>query len=399
MCGIAGVSDLNAVTRRIIPFLAYEMEERGDDSWGMMAPDYCYKEIGPITWSWQDGDTNALDMFTDGLPISLHTRAGSVGSITKENSHPFFVEGSKCTVMGMHNGCVSNWKELEEKYKVKYEVDSHYICHFIANGLCTSEIRGWGAFVWFQWEHDENGKATGDPTLNFVRFNMNDFYIAKLKDQDKATTLAWCSTKTALQKACAMGGVDISFIYDMQGDTHYRYLKSREAEAVIDKGYPLATIGRMPFGGRSSYQAHNGQYQKHGQYQNNTVVPITAKPVASDYEGNKNPTNPTQVAGATANGNVATSAKKTFSVGDIGRGCRCNNMCIVCKARCVDRTKKAICNGCIKAAEVIISEINDPDTPITRKFLVFGVDWEFDVDGDFKFIEVEETNEEVAYGC
>lgn len=390
MCGIAGVSELNAVTRRILPFLAYEMEERGDDSWGIMAPDYCHKEIGPITLGWQDGDVSVLDMFTDGLPVSLHTRAGSVGSIKKENSHPFYVQGSVCTVMGMHNGCVSNWKELEDKYKVKYEVDSHFICHFIANGLETKEIRGWGSFVWLQWENDENGKATGEPTLNFVRFNMADFHIAKLKDQDKATTLIWCSTKRALQKACNMADVDISFFYSTEGDTHYRYLKDREAEAVINKGYPLATMGKMSFGGRSSYQAHSGQCQNHGQYQNNAVALIAAKPTASDYEGNKNPI---------ATGNVGTSAK-TFSVGDIGKSSRVANKCVICKEPNVDRTNKALCPGCVKFLEDTISELKDPDTPITRKFLVFGVDWEFDADGDFKFIEVvENTNEEVAYGC
>ncbi len=401
MCGIAGVSELNSVTRRILPFLAYEMEERGDDSWGMMSPDYCHKEIGPITWGWQDGDVSVMELFSDGLPVSLHTRAGSVGSITKDNSHPFYVKGSKCTVMGMHNGCVSNWKELEEKYKVKYEVDSHHICHFIANGMDTREIRGWGAFVWFQWANDENGEPTGDPTLNFVRFNMTDFHIAKLKDQDKTTTLIWCSTKGALNKACNMADVGISFFYGMEGDTHYQYQKEREAEATIDKGYPLVTMRKMPFGGRSSYQSHPGQFQKQGHYANGAPVTQIGKPTTSDYEpgtnnvGKANPTTPTPIAGATASGNVAT---KTFSVGDIGKGLRQANKCIVCKEPNVDRTKKAICNGCVSSSIHIIDEINDPETPITRKFLVYGVDWEFDVDGDFRFIEVKEQ-EEMVYGC
>lgn len=344
MCGIAGVSELNHNTRRLLPFLAYEMEARGRDSWGAMSPTKVHKSLGPITKSW-DG---VLDGFADGGPFNLHTRAGSVGSVKEENSHPFLVVGSKCTVLGMHNGCVSNWQDLAKEYNVQYEVDSHYICHAIANGLPTSEIIGWGAFVWLQWENEDEAC---EPSLNFVRFNMNDFHIAKLVDDDKTTTLAWCSTNDALKKACRMVGLKVALEYKLSDNTHYQYLKSAEQDATLEGGYPLVTLGSMQFGRRHNVRAHG------------------YAPSASDY-----------IVTRTSAGFKAT---KRFSVNDVGACLRVAGKCIICKAPGVKRHKDCLCKACIEELRVDMEESYNENANPNSQYMVYGLDWEYSEVGDF----------------
>lgn len=378
MCGIAGASSLNENTRRLLPFLAYEMEERGDDSWGVLTPSYVHKELGPITSGWTTGDTNIMDLLDEGQPVSIHTRAGSVGSITQENSHPFTVVGSKCTVVGMHNGCVANWKELETTYGVTYNVDSHYICHAIANGLDTEDIRGWGAFVWLQWENDSEGNPTGEPTLNFVRFNMTDFYLAKINDGASTNTIVWCSTKNALIKACNMADTPVAFFYDFQSETHYRYLKEKEGVSDIKTGYPMATLGKMQFGRRGNCATvhHPNNTPNHPPAQ-------VGKPKVEDYD--RVPSQP-PVAGV------------NFSVGDIGRNLREGNRCLLCKIVHVDRTNKAVCGLCIKEVNDAVGGLYNHKSPQSKKFMIFGYDWEYNGKGELVFISDESENAFVSVG-
>jgi predicted glutamine amidotransferase len=56
-----------------------------------------------------------------------HTRYGTVGKNTKENAHPF----TKGLITGVHNGCLSNERELSKSYDFDYEVDSEAIFEMI----------------------------------------------------------------------------------------------------------------------------------------------------------------------------------------------------------------------------------------------------------------------------
>lgn len=257
MCGIAGVYPLNRYTRRMLPYLAWDMEERGDDSWGISNGTAIYKAIGPVT-----GGYRIPHNFQEGDAVVLHTRAASVGSVSVENSHPFRVTGTKKSIIGVHNGGVGNHKTLAEEAnkqlaesnfpKFEYSVDSNALYMYMACGGDTSRVYGTGALVWWDWI------TKLDKRLNFLRFNTEALHIVKLEDE----SIAWCSTKDTLVKAARMAGLKILFHYDIKGDTHYQLqpeLMLLETYKPSD-GYPIVNMGKMTFGTsvsrNTSYQGY-----------------------------------------------------------------------------------------------------------------------------------------------
>ena len=85
MCGIFGYSRRTAVTEAMAPYLAWEMEERGSQSWGMTNGTKIIKHASSIIDSWE---WPTIEEWGDG-PLIVHTRQASRGAITEENAHPF----------------------------------------------------------------------------------------------------------------------------------------------------------------------------------------------------------------------------------------------------------------------------------------------------------------------
>lgn len=83
-----------------------------------------------------------------------HSRKGSVGGKTLTDAHPFEIQTHNGdTLVGVHNGTISNWKELLLKYQIteKLTNDSHAIYTIIAktgNYDVLKEYIGAGTFVW-----------------------------------------------------------------------------------------------------------------------------------------------------------------------------------------------------------------------------------------------------------
>jgi predicted glutamine amidotransferase len=222
MCGIFGFSKRTPVTEAMMPFLAWEMVERGKDSWGVTDGKHILKKLGPIYESWE------LPKWGDQL--IFHTRAGSVGDKTVENQHPWMFkeldgDGGQTGgyVVGVHNGCIPNHKELNKKYNREYEVDSMHVFAHIAEGWPTGDIHGYGALAWFHV--DEEGYAE----LNLARFNMIDLNIFQLDTGE----IVFCSQATPVERAAMMCGVKSYVKYKVEDERRIYVRVTEEGEHVL----------------------------------------------------------------------------------------------------------------------------------------------------------------------
>lgn len=199
MCGIFGFSKRTPATERMMPFLAWEMVERGKDSWGVTDGTTVEKHLGPITQSWY------LPPWGDAL--IFHTRAASVGSKTLQNQHPFTFstldnegETSGGYVVGVHNGGISNHEKLNKDYQRDFDVDSMHVYAHIAEGWDTKELNGYGALAWFEVDNNAN------KILYFAKFNMYDFSVFRLDDG----AIVFCSRGSVVRKAAEMTNVEVT---------------------------------------------------------------------------------------------------------------------------------------------------------------------------------------------
>lgn len=189
MCGVFGFSKLTPKTRVMAHYLAYAMEGRGDDSWGGSDGVDLIKRTGPVSASFY--------VPKDWTQAIFHTRAATVGEVSERNAHPFSVprEG-RAPVIGLHNGGVWNWKELNEKYHRDCQVDSEHIFYQLAHGLPLNELFGRGTVVYFD-EFD------GERLINLIRWKHGDLEVA-ITDEDG---VIFCSNKDPIDRAARFARV------------------------------------------------------------------------------------------------------------------------------------------------------------------------------------------------
>ena len=195
MCGVLGFHFAQDAVppeqqAHLLWALARENETRGSQSWGIYAPnlDIYERDTGRITnglLPWRFARTDI---------VVAHTRFATHGSVSKENAHPFRVDG----LVGLHNGVVSNHKELLIKYGRTFEVDSLHILAHIAEGRSLEDIEAYGSVQWI---------LDGENHVNLTHFNGGELAIAIIPEKG----LVWSSTSrhltTALEEAGLREGV------------------------------------------------------------------------------------------------------------------------------------------------------------------------------------------------
>jgi hypothetical protein len=182
MCGIFGFTKVNQRTRAMAPFLALAMEQRGQQSWG-----YAFLTHDNALHSNKFPDNIFHDWMKKGRPprnsraIIYHTRAASMGAITRANAHPFTMKTlGGGTIVGIHNGVVTNHAELNNENDTKYTVDSQQIWHHLSKGLDTKNIKGWGSTCCFIQDKADHDKSY----MCFLRFNHDCLNVYRLPDDD-----------------------------------------------------------------------------------------------------------------------------------------------------------------------------------------------------------------------
>lgn len=224
------------------PFLAYAMQDRGTDSWGMTNGSEVVKDVGPILAGYYIPDNWDRGIF--------HTRAASVGAVTVENAHPFTVSSEERTVIGIHNGHISNYHSLNTNHSRECSVDSQHLFHHIHANMSMDDIYGWGAVAWYDTDDFDH--------LQLVKFNMDDLHIAKLKNGD----VVFASTRSPIVKAAQAVRAEIDSFYQIESGRRYRL--GREEGLLVGPVMPFgtrsystytpssSTSGSYGFGGRGS---------------------------------------------------------------------------------------------------------------------------------------------------
>lgn len=250
MCGIAGMilREDSAVTSEqkavIATCLFSHMQERGRHSWGYYLGNeqYLHKGVGLASYGVDMTDFTDTDMFM------LHTRHATVGDISKENSHPWrFIKGTEeekgkapkpiTSLIGMHNGCIINHKDLNEKYKRTFEVDSMHIFEQRLQGLSWNELRGYGALACYHETDEESPEREG--SLYLGRFNNGVLSIygirSGIKDDNRDLGIIFASTAEACRIALYCAGFTFSqiFPYNVEQDRLYKVLNGTNEDGML----------------------------------------------------------------------------------------------------------------------------------------------------------------------
>jgi hypothetical protein len=221
----------------MLPHLAWAMQERGTHSWGASDGYETVKYLGAICFTWIE-EEERIAGWDRGI---FHTRAASVGAHdTIENAHPFSFrrERDGAQIIGIHNGTLGNWQELNSRFERHFTVDSMHLWKHRAEDLPWTDLRGVANLAW--WETSPEGVRT----LLAARINANSLAIGVTGDGG----VVFCSTKEALQKAAWFAGTQLATSYTVDEGVVYRLGQ----DALYD------TTERVQFG---SYPTHSAAQQ------------------------------------------------------------------------------------------------------------------------------------------
>jgi len=274
MCGIIGTPRITPSVQLMLPYLGIRMEERGRDSWGCAssAGEY-FKHGGPLTKSWHEA-RERVAAWADGI---FHCRGASPSSQGDRQSadlaHPFsFSAPDGTSVVGVHNGYISNWKELNTKLNRNFPVDSMHIWAHRSEGRSWKEIEGWGNLLW--WESFD-----GVRKLNFTRFNTDALEVAQLEGGEYVL----CSLQDPVRVIAQMFGNPVKNFLQVKEKHHYWFEPHDDgtfqlvcSEKPLEFGVPATSAGHI-------YGVHQGgqEWRSRGGQSSGS----SSNSVGADYPG------------------------------------------------------------------------------------------------------------------
>lgn len=117
MCGLLGFNGKNVFDPLKIKILFLYNETRGKDSCGVYSSD----DFDLENFVGKSSEVMLPDIdLTPSKVLIGHTRAMTSGIINIENSHPFLFKGKK-NIIGAHNGTLTNFVDLKQKYKEEFD--------------------------------------------------------------------------------------------------------------------------------------------------------------------------------------------------------------------------------------------------------------------------------------
>lgn len=237
MCGVygfCGKPDKN--TPRIFRYLGFLNESRGKDSTGFYAysPDEesFIKDAEKATKFYSKfAVMKQLVKYADKSYLMLigHTRAATVGAVSKDNAHPFRIG----KIVMTHNGHISNFGKLQNELKSKYEVDSQIIGHLLSkhnDRAAFNQLEGWFTVPYIDSKR---------PDILSIGTSNGMFAYAIRKDQ------VYYSSNSYHLKDALKGQSGFSFF---EGDKNliYRFYMLNKFMAVSEEPIRQAEIALLP---------------------------------------------------------------------------------------------------------------------------------------------------------
>lgn len=246
MCGIFGYNfERTRVdkTRKsmMVAVLALTNDTRGGDSWGFYNGTHLAHGIGDIS--------NAAYQMIDSPIMMAHTRKATTGAITTENAHPFDI-GS---IIGAHNGIITNHSELNSKHKRNYQVDSMHIFGHLDQDLPLSEIHGYGAIEYVK--KDDKRRIY----LAKVSYGGDLAIFGIGKGPKNYLGVVWSSSDTHVKAALRASGLP-HFEFEVKPHQLY-YVENGMFYLEGDRKHELGT---MSYGTATNYSGSGRGYYHHG---------------------------------------------------------------------------------------------------------------------------------------
>lgn len=228
MCGIYGIAKSPTpytkrqynIVRKVLREIAIDSQSRGSHSSGIAkvgASTRIYKSLLP-SGKFVDSKeyNNAVKSLNDDSYILLgHTRFATEGAIVKSNAHPFRVGN----VVGAHNGCVYNIKEMQSKLDKQCPVDSQLIFKSINdNDNIQEAVKGFDS----------------DFALSFVKDNPMVLYLCRETNRPlhvtyipELKTLFYASEASFIQDALDSCDLEYLDVYSLNKNTLYSFDTSK----------------------------------------------------------------------------------------------------------------------------------------------------------------------------
>ncbi len=227
MCGIYGIAKSptpytkrqHKLVKKVLREIAVDSQTRGSHSSGIAkvgASTRIYKSLLPSEKFVDSKEYNdAVKSLLDTSYILLgHTRFATEGAIVKSNAHPFRVGD----VVGAHNGCVYNIKEMQSKLDKQCPVDSQLIFKSIdSNDNIQDAVKDFDS----------------DFALSFVKKNPMVLYLCRETNRPlhvayipELKTLFYASESSFIDDALAMHNIKAD-VYSLNKNTLYAFDTSK----------------------------------------------------------------------------------------------------------------------------------------------------------------------------